>query len=193
MRIHSAAHNGSIPGCAMYNKAWPCSIWWALRKPLRNVVIESGGVYWKMLWLQSMFFPVAQVSFWKLDLLAKNKCCLADLHLFSASLWKRNVFKSYLTKAFDSFPSYLLFLFALFIGSISCLSEQTLLFNGTCRRTCFHWITQCSSLPVFISICLNVCRLTQQRQPTHPNLLSHRSACELSKASKSANICGSFL
>lgn len=55
-RTHSAAHNGSIPGCAMCNKALRGSVRRALRKPLRNVVIERGGVVENVVIAKHVFF-----------------------------------------------------------------------------------------------------------------------------------------
>lgn len=189
MRIHSAAHNGSIPGCAMYNKALLCSIWWALRKPLRKVVIERGGVVENVV-IAKHVFSCSACSFWKMDLLAKNKCRLADLHLFSASLWEWGIFKSNLMKACDSFPSYLLFLFAIHYWQAflfhwaDCSGEwQSVIWHvgghvsiESHSAVHFHW--------VFISSYLNILSLAEQRLPT---LTALPVDCQ-KQASKSANI-----
>lgn len=185
MRILSAAHNGSIPGCAMYNKALLCSIWWALRKPLWNVVIERGGVVENVA-IAKHVFSCSACSFWKTDLLAKNKRRLTDLHLFSSTLWEWGILKSNLMKGSDS---YRLFLFAvrywqafLFHWADSSGEWQSLIWHvgghvsiESHSAVHFHW--------VFISSYLNVFSLAQQRLPTLWKPLNHCAACGLSKAS----------
>lgn len=143
MRIRSATHNGSIPGCAMYNKALPCSIRWALRKPLRNVVIERGGAV-ENVEIANHVFSCSACSFWKMDLLAKNKCRLADLYLFSASLWECCFQKLFNESLWLCPPLTFTSSHPLLAGFL--VSVSRLFFFWTCRRTCFHWITQCSSL-----------------------------------------------
>ena len=148
----------------MYNNALLCSIRWALRKPLRNVVIERGGVVENVgianrVFFLFFFFPCSACSFWKMDQLAKNKCCLADLHLlFSSSARDREVFfKKLLNESlwlFLPYPSLPLccVLLASFLVSLKRLFWRMAESLSTCRRTCFHWISQCSSLHwVFLS------------------------------------------
>lgn len=117
-----------------------------------------------------------------MDLLAKNKCRLADLHLFSASRWEW-YFQKLFNESLWLFPPLTFSSSSLsIIGRLSCFIEQTFFFFLTCRRTCFHWITQCSSLRwVFISS-LHIESCTAEAT-NPPNLLNHRAACGLSKAS----------
>lgn len=85
-----------------------------------------------MLWLRTVFFSCRACSCWKINLLAKNKCHSADLHLFSASLCERGIFKSYLMKACDSLPPLTFSSFLLsIIGRLPCFIEQTVLENGS--------------------------------------------------------------
>lgn len=117
MRIHSAAHNGSIPGCAMYNKALLCSIWLALRKPLRNLVIERGGVVENVVIANCVFFfffPVVHAPFEKWISWPRTNAASQTSTCFSAPLWETEGYfsKSYLIKACDFSSPTLLFLFA---------------------------------------------------------------------------------
>lgn len=105
------------------------------------------------------FFSCSACSFWKMDQLAKNKCCLANLHLlFSSSVRDRGVFfKKLLNKSlwlFLPYPSLPLccMLLASFLVWLRRLFWRMAESRSTCRQTCFHWITQCSSLHwVFLS------------------------------------------
>lgn len=151
MRKHSAIHNGSIPGCAVYNNAWPCSIWWALRKPLQNVVIESGGVLENVAIAKHVFSCSARLLL-KIGSRSQEQMLPRKPPLvFSFSARVKHFLElfneTFLTLSLFTYSSSLLLLLAGFLVWLNSL------FSTVAR---FHWIAQCSSLSVFISICLNI-------------------------------------
>lgn len=129
-------------------------------------------------------FPVVY-PLQKNDLLTKNKCCITDLNFFLASLCKRDIFKSYSINTCDfiSLPSLplcyppLAGILVLLSRMLGRMAESHL----TCRRTCFHWITQCSSLQwlFFPSLCSES---HTAEATTPPQLLNHCTAFGMLKA-----------
>lgn len=145
MRILSTSHNGSLPGCAMHNKAGLCSAQYdGLRKPLRNVVIESGSIVENVVIAECVFSCSEKWICWpRTNVTSQTWTC------FSAE--KRGISRGCLMQSPDFIPPPSLPLCRLqprFHSAGWRIAASRL----TCRRTCFHWITQCSSLDwVFIS------------------------------------------
>lgn len=147
MRIHSATHNGAIPGRAMYNKARLCSIRWALGKRLRNVVIERRGCSGKCCDCKACFFPAVHAPFKKWVCWPRSNVALQTFTCFQ-HLRETGVFRRNLMKAFDSFRllASLTLCCPLLAGFLVSLSR--LFWRIARRRTSFHWITQRTSLPL---------------------------------------------